>query len=313
MSKFILGDIVKVRNSSDPSRQDGVIQHLTCAGATAKGGKICKPSSCNHPNKDRIWVKWANDQLCSYLVNELEHDNQAEERIMDEIAQRIESTNPDEAAEAVLALRSLIKSKRHRQEHNHNEPQVARTGDQKMSSGKPVETKSLGSMIKSDGTKAAYRVAARKINQGVQTSLVGLLKSKGANNSQIEGIAMFLSTDFGEALLATVSGHALTHIPVVSKDPRAQKLAEEFRVGGLATAGNKVVGLLTDQLKPLLENALSKLPAEETAQETETASARVSKSREIKGAPSEEIECEWGEEEQEDETDQSLLQAVSQK
>ena len=130
---------------------------------------------------------------------------------------------------------------------------------------------SFAQMMKDDFHKATYRVAADQMTHGIKEGIVSLLGSKGGTESQLEGMKMLLDSEIGEAAIAMLAGLGLTYAPVVSLDPRAQKLAGEFRVNGMAKAGNVLVETMIGSFLPIVQSALAKLPAEEQVRVAETA------------------------------------------
>ena len=115
-------------------------------------------------------------------------------------------------------------------------------------------------MIKSDAEKAAYRVAATQMSNGVKKGLVKILESKGLEGPKAEAAAEMLNTEIGGAMVALLLGFGLKYAPMISEDPRAVKLSEEFRVKGMETIGNEVIGSLMEHLLPEVMNVLASLP-----------------------------------------------------
>lgn len=119
-------------------------------------------------------------------------------------------------------------------------------------------------MVKGDGTDAAYRVGAKQMTKAVKVAASNMLKSRGMKKSQINAIGEFMETEFGEALISMALGTGLNYVPGISADPRAQKLAKEFRVEGMATAGNLVTTAAMDYLLPAMAGVIQQLPEEGT-------------------------------------------------
>lgn len=268
MAKFNIGDIVRTIGGQNPDRIEGVIKHFTCEAATKSGGSKCDRKTCPHKPKNRYWVKWPNDTIFSYKVSELETDDLAEEETIAELADAIAGEEPMDDVKAVKTLQKIMKSRKARKINSAVEASEERLEEEEKSM---VKENSFTGMIKKDATNAAYRVAAKQINTGVRSAIIEVLKKKGANSTQIEGITMFIESELGAALLSTATGYGLSYAPVINKDPRAQRLATEFRINGMATAGNALVEALFGQFMPVITDALNALPAaEEEAVEIET-------------------------------------------
>src|SRR5208282_5166847 len=76
----------------------------------------------------------------------------------------------------------------------------------------------------------------------------------------IKAASEMLDTAMGAALISALLGHLLPHTPGLGEDPRVQKLAGEFRVLSMATAGNELFGLASEYLFPAIMEAVNKLP-----------------------------------------------------
>lgn len=255
IAKFSIGEVVRKAHNSTEDRVGGFVKHLTCHAATKSGGGKCDRNTCRHEPKTDIWVKWPNGQLCSYGPSELNYDQEGETEVLASLNDMIGSGDKEEVEDATIMLQQLIQARRAREAYNATQEEGVVEPQEHVEV--VASTPSMFGMIKQDAVKAGYRVAAKQISTGVQNALVELIKKKGADNSQIEGLAMFMETDIGSALLSTAAGYGLTYVPMISKDPRAQKLAKEFRVAGIATAGNAVFQTLIDQLAPIINGALN--------------------------------------------------------
>jgi hypothetical protein len=251
MAHFSVGDVVKTFDAND-DRLEGIVKHITCFKATGSGGKSCDRNYCTHSPKNHIWVKWPSGKLCSYNINELENDLHGEQDILDTMEDMIATGDSAEAANAGEVVKTIVQSRKNR----------------KASPSRTVEATtmradgSIMSMMKSDATNAAYRVASKQINTGARNAIVEMLKKKGANNAQIEGVTAFLETEWGASFISMAAGYGLSYVPMIKDNPKAQRLAKEFRVAGMANAGNEIVSAMMEQFLPVLTNALSALPEE---------------------------------------------------
>lgn len=144
-------------------------------------------------------------------------------------------------------------------------------GEKKMSEKSVVSSGSKGdfvSMVKDDAMEAAYRVAAKQMSHAIRLAAVKLIRGrleskklkKSVINTQISGVEAFLDSEIGEALIAGAIGYGLTYTPHIKDDPRAKTLAKEFRVSGMTTIGNELVGLAVSNFLPILTDALQALP-----------------------------------------------------
>ncbi len=255
---FSIGEIVRMRGSKNLDRKEGVVKFVTCARATATGGKTCDRNNCTHAPKDRVWVKWPDGGLCSYQMYELETDIEGEQEVLDNMTTLLDSDEKENAENATNVVKTILQARRNR----------ASKPNAKVAS-MSTDTNSLMGMIKADAAKAGYRVAAKQINTGVRNAIVEMLKSKGASNEHIAGVAAFLETEWGAAILGTIAGHGLGYIPGIKDDPRVVRLAEEFRISSMTTVGNEIFEAALGQLLPVLTTALNSLPTETEAVSSE--------------------------------------------
>ena len=121
---------------------------------------------------------------------------------------------------------------------------------------------SFSDMVKKDFEEAAYRVASTQMVNGVKLALIKVLEQKGHDSAQVKAFKDLMDTDFGSSLVSLALGLGFTYAPVLSEDPRAKKMAEEFRVNGMAVAGNAIVDIVVEHLMPVVNTALNSLPKE---------------------------------------------------
>jgi len=126
-----------------------------------------------------------------------------------------------------------------------------------------MSDKNFLEMLKSDGKNAAYRVASTQMVNGTKAAILKLLEKNGKSSDSIKAVSELMETEFGNAVVGMILGMGLTYAPVISEDARAQKLAEEFRVNGMATAGNALIGVAMEEFLPIVTMALAKLPPAE--------------------------------------------------
>lgn len=118
-------------------------------------------------------------------------------------------------------------------------------------------------MMKVDATAAAYRVAANQMTKGIKSGILAMMEKNGHGSDKIKAISEMLDSEFGTSLVSILLGFGLTYVPHISNDPRAQKLAGEFRVNGMAVAGNAVMDVALEHFLPVITGALSSLPSAE--------------------------------------------------
>jgi hypothetical protein len=114
--------------------------------------------------------------------------------------------------------------------------------------------------LKKDSTQAAYRIAGTQVIKATKAGLLNVLRRKGVNNKHINSVSNFLDTELGTAGLSTAVGLMLSHLPSFKNDKRAQSIAEEFRVGGLALAGNILASKAIQDFLPKVKGLVDNLP-----------------------------------------------------
>lgn len=124
-------------------------------------------------------------------------------------------------------------------------------------------TKEMGfmGMVKADAENAAYRIAATQISNGTKGAILAIMEKQGQGSDRVKAVSDLLDTEFGTALISLLVGAGLTYAPHISEDARVQRLAGEFRVNGMATAGNAIFETATQHFLPVIMSAISSLPA----------------------------------------------------
>lgn len=117
-------------------------------------------------------------------------------------------------------------------------------------------------MMKADTKEAAYRVVSTQITTGAKAGLIKLFQSKGGDSAQMAILQGLLDSEMGESIIALMIGYGLNYAPGFKDKPQVIKLAEEFRVRGMTTAGNAVMEMAMGSLLPVLTTALNALPEE---------------------------------------------------
>lgn len=116
------------------------------------------------------------------------------------------------------------------------------------------------SQLSEEVISAAYRVATNQITKISQQ----YISQYGDQNWQ-----QFLQTEVGKSFISTILGYLLTYLPQTQDSERAQKLAEEFRVEGLATLGNYFMDILTDTILKITQELPESTRIEEITEELE--------------------------------------------
>lgn len=154
---------------------------------------------------------------------------------------------------------------------------VSRKGDKKVAEAEPTVAVKAASipepeappakdklldLVQKDLERAGYRVASTQVTKGIKAGLLLMLKDKGVDSQKISVFQEFMETEFGTALISTLLGYGLTYVPHINADPRVQKMAEEFRVHGMATVGNEVMGIAFQYLMPTINDTIKSLSTE---------------------------------------------------
>ena len=240
---FQINDIVKATKPS-VDRLQGVIMGTSCQAATKRGGHKCNRDTCMHKPKNHIWVRWPNGKIMSYMPAELEFDTEHEDETYREMLDRIANARSvEDIARAQRVVNSIDATRARRA----------------MMPAKVKDTLDLSflGMMKADGTNAAYRVATKQVGKGIRNGIVEVMKKKGANNAQIESFASFLSTELGSALFGMTAGYGLAYAPGIKNNPKVQRIAQEFRIGAMTTAGNEIVDTLFGHLSPIVQSLIA--------------------------------------------------------
>ncbi len=134
------------------------------------------------------------------------------------------------------------------------------------------DNQSFFEQFKSDSADAAFRVASDKIAEGVRTMIAFGIAAKLGESATAASIDAVLNTPMGKAMVQASAGYALTYLAPgkYKNDSRIKRLAKEFRVAGMATAGGFVAGELIEHLTPIVESALEMLPGGSASEETDS-------------------------------------------
>ena len=125
-----------------------------------------------------------------------------------------------------------------------------------------TESKAQGlwDTFKVDGTEAAYRITAKQMTTGVRAAILAGIKAKGGDGAKMEIFKGLLESEYGEGIIEILLGNLGPMIPTIGADPRMAKLFGEFRVGGITTVGNAVLGEAMEFVVPAIQDAMKSLP-----------------------------------------------------
>jgi hypothetical protein len=165
-----------------------------------------------------------------------------------------------------------------------------------------MEEKSFTGMVKSDMVEAGYRVASNQMTKGVKAGLLRMFKDKGADQGKLAIVQELLDSEVGSAVIALLMGHGMGYIPKLNEDPRFQKLAKEFRIGGMSAAGNVLMDTVMMYLAPAVMEAVSNLPPVSEVVSTVSEKAGIKKKTKKRVAPSVGVKAKEETHEHEEET-----------
>lgn len=136
------------------------------------------------------------------------------------------------------------------------------------------EKPGFADVMKSNAKDAAYRVGASQSTKLVKNAILAVMKKNGSDDGALASLSTFLDTEFGSALVSMMLGTGLHYVPHFGEDPRIQRLGEELRINGMATAGNAIMDEAVGHILPALTDVLNKLPSLEQ-ETTSTKAVRV--------------------------------------
>ena len=117
-------------------------------------------------------------------------------------------------------------------------------------------------MMKDNAEKAGYRIASTQLVNATRGAIVAVLRKQGADSGKLASAEAFFQSEFGVIFISMLLGMGLDRIPKYGDDPRVARIAEEFRIGGMAVAGNMFMDEITKTVLPALGDVFSALPAE---------------------------------------------------
>lgn len=144
---------------------------------------------------------------------------------------------------------------------------------------KTMNKPSFAENLKANAVSAGFRVAGTQLTTAVKGAILTVMRNKGADGGAIQAFSAFLDTEFGAAMISFMIGSGLPYIPMYGENPSVARLATEMQVGGMATAGNAIIGEAMQHVLPAITQILQTLPSVDG--ET-TSNVRVIESKESK-------------------------------
>lgn len=137
---------------------------------------------------------------------------------------------------------------------------LLKKGAQKMSNNSTTTPNGFVDMFKDDLQEAGWRVASAQFTKVVKSGILACMKDKGMEEGKLGVVKEILESEIGNAIIASLLGYGLNYVPGLKEDKRIIKLASEFRVSGMATVGNEVMGYAMTYLLPAVQDAMKALP-----------------------------------------------------
>ncbi len=114
--------------------------------------------------------------------------------------------------------------------------------------------------VKDDSIEAGYRISATQLTKASRAAIVKALNQAGAKKTQIKAITELLDSEAGLASVSILLGWVLTYMPGMKENDKVQRLAKEFRVGGMTIGGNMFAEAVVNTVMPVLAQQLANLP-----------------------------------------------------
>ncbi len=198
-----------------------------------------------HPNKrEEFWINGNLYATREQWITALSRLNSLKEEALDrELIDEdpIDSIADDEVSETITELQT------------------------KASKGKKkkMEKLSFTETLKANAVSAGFRVAGTQLTSAVKGAILTVMRNKGADGGAIQAFSAFLDTEFGAAMISFMIGSGLPYVPHYGDTPSVMRLATEMQVGGMATAGNAIIGEAMQHVLPAITQILQNLPAVE--------------------------------------------------
>lgn len=126
-------------------------------------------------------------------------------------------------------------------------------------------------VVKSDGTDALWRVAAKQSVKLVRAPLVAFLTRQALPAGVVGFLTDLLDTDNGEAVLAYVMGSSMCYLPQFGTDPKFVRLAKECRVLGAEVFLSKVADIMLNPFREQIADLLKAVPLDSVSVPAERA------------------------------------------
>lgn len=123
-----------------------------------------------------------------------------------------------------------------------------------------ITKRNSNSSIKNDLKQAGLRILSTQVSSAVKTAAIAALSKEGMEKSKLDVVKEIFETPFGDALISYFIGQGLTHMPFLKENDKVISLAKEFRVNGMAVAGNQIIDSITQYIIPALKDTIKSLP-----------------------------------------------------
>lgn len=124
------------------------------------------------------------------------------------------------------------------------------------------ERQLFGQMVKSDFQDALWRSGTNQLTNAAQSAILAMMKDRGADDQRLAVVKEILASEMGSILIRCALGYGITYMPKIGDDPRAQRLAKEFRVSAMSNGMNEAAGLASQYLLPAISSVITSLPQE---------------------------------------------------
>jgi hypothetical protein len=139
----------------------------------------------------------------------------------------------------------------HYKQQRPGEPEKSPGKEEKVSQTSPINP-SIWDMLQANAKKAAPLISGEAASKGLRAGILMMLKSKGADSSQLQMVQAALNTEYGRAGLEIALGVALAFTPGIKDHPAAKYLAEGCQVDGMRAGGAKIMDDVSQFIVPAL-------------------------------------------------------------
>lgn len=145
---------------------------------------------------------------------------------------------------------------------------------------KEIKIMGFFEQAKAEMSEAAWREGAELMTKAAKEGILASMKDTGADDGFLANFSKMLDTEAGTAFVNEFLGHSLPYAPFgIGEDPRAIKIAHEFRVAGYHKGMQIFFAMMMRNFLPGIRAALDKLPAVTAADMAELDAASKAKVR----------------------------------